>query len=215
VSTTKSTFCVLGDDVAIACAEKDVKEVYDRYSKEMTRFGAKLNLSKSLISKHAAEGAGALFLKDYPNITIRIPKGKVSTLEINTKGTLLHEEVGSLSFLGRMVSYRFMSKDIMKSYTFKERTIANTDLCKKDLSLLDLEALRSLSVGDNMPRRYSILEESDARFYRACNYVSELDELLDSTKFNLRFLPITKKKYIEKSVNHKIISLLKERKSTT
>jgi hypothetical protein len=213
VSGTDSLFCILGDDVLISCRKEDKDMVSGRYTSEMTRFGAKINLNKTIISEDAAEGAGALFLRKYPNITIRTPKGKISSTEAYLKGTGLYQEIANMSTVGRMVHSKMVSSKIIKSYTYEDRKIANEMLVTKDLSHMDCKALRELTVGDNVPRKYNILEESDTRFYRACNYTP--DTPFDVAPMYNRFIPIGKDKYLQLLINNKIISLLKRKDLTS
>jgi len=165
VATTEAKFCICGDDVMVATtSEADGRVVFDRYKNLVERLGGVISTPKTLMSYEAAEGVGALFLKGYPK-AIRIPSGKLSTLEAYTKGTQLNQEVVKLTFIGRALLVAWLSTKLFKEYTYDMRKVANTELVTRDLSHLNVEALRSLVQPDQDPIIYSILDKDCYHFW--------------------------------------------------
>jgi hypothetical protein len=154
----KANFTICGDDCVISCNEEDSRVIYQRYTEIIQRFGGKISLSKTLRSRRAAEGVGALFLKGIQK-EIRIPSGKLSTLEARTPGTWLYSEVVGCSAIGRAILSTWLTTSLEKEYTYQQRMKANEFLITRDLSTLSKEALESLCHPDRMPRTYSILDD--------------------------------------------------------
>lgn len=159
VVAKRATFCICGDDVVIACAtEEEGKLLYQRYFEIISRFGGKISSSKTLRSYRACEGVGAIFLKGIPK-EIRIPSGKLSTLEAWSEGTWLYQEIVSMTPVGRAILSSWLTTKLEKEYTYQQRMNANESLVTRDLSTLSKEALQSLVLPDHMPRTYSIFED--------------------------------------------------------
>lgn len=195
----KASFSLCGDDVVIACDEKDSKIIFQRYTELISRFGGKISSQKTLKSRRACEGVGALFLKGIQK-EIRIPSGKLSPLEATTPGTWLNHEVIRMSPVGRAVLFAWLSTKLEKNYSYQQRRSANESLVLKDLSFWSLEAIQSLSKPDTMPRTYSIFEEALFNFQR--------ETVGKETDRPLKWIGI--EKYRDALVSNKIIALYKE-----
>jgi hypothetical protein len=199
VAKYNANFSLCGDDVVIACDEKDSEQIFHRYSELISRFGGKISLQKTIKSRRACEGVGALFLKGIPK-EIRIPSGKLSPLEASTSGTWLNYEIVNMGPVGRAVLRSWLSTSLEKNYTYLQRRSANESLVSKDLSSWSLEAIRSLSKPDTMPRTYSILEEDLFSFQR--------ESVGKEVGPPLKWIGV--EKYRDALISNKIITLYKE-----
>lgn len=165
VATTGASFSICGDDVMVACSsEEDGKVVFERYKILVERLGGIISGPKTLKSFSAAEGVGALFLKGYPK-EIRIPSGKLSPLEGYTRETLVAVEVSKLTAIGRALLSGWLSSRYNKEYTYQARRAANFELVTRDLSHLNIEALRSLVKPDQDPLHYTIEDQAWYSFW--------------------------------------------------
>lgn len=199
VAKFNATFSLCGDDVVIACDEKDSTHIFQRYSELISRFGGKISMQKTIQSRRACEGVGALFLKGIPK-EIRIPSGKLSPLEAQTPGTWLNYEIVNSTRVGRAILMSWLSTSLEKNYTYQQRRSANESLVQKDLSSWSLEAIRSLMKPDTMPRTYSIFEEDLFSFQR--------ESVGKEVSRPLKYVGI--EKYKDALINNKIITLYKE-----
>lgn len=192
-----ATFCICGDDVVIACGSRDQSDViFSRYRNLIERFGGIISESKTMISSDLAEGVGALFLKGYKDI--RIPTGKLSTLEAYENYTQLNWEISHATPLGRAILYPWLSTKETKSYTYTHRQDMNEYFLTKDLSYWSLESLRSLCHRENMPQTWDSWLDSPGPFWMMSSKVTE----------NVYFY-LGKKKFLDSLLTNKIITLLK------
>jgi hypothetical protein len=166
VATTKgSTFCICGDDVMVATSSiEEGNVVFERYKTLVERLGGIISGPKTLKSFKAAEGVGALFLKGYP-FGIRIPSGKLSALEAFTKETLVAAEVSKLTPIGRSLLVAWLQTRYTKEYTYQMRKASNFELVTRDLSHLNIMALRSLVQPDQDPTIYTIEDDNYYSFW--------------------------------------------------
>lgn len=165
VATTGASFSICGDDVIVATdSEAEGSVVFERYKNLIERLGGKISDAKTLKSFSAAEGVGALFLKGYP-YGIRIPYGKLSPLEAFTKGTQVNSEISKLSIIGRSLLVGWLSNRYTKEYTYQMRRAANFELVTRDLSHLNIQALRSLVKPDQDPIKYTIEDDHHYSFW--------------------------------------------------
>jgi hypothetical protein len=199
VAITSATFCICGDDVVIACSEETAECLFSRYKMIIERFGGVISTSKTLRSPKAAEGIGALFLKGYPK-ELRIPSGRISSIEGTTHGTWLSEQIVQETPVGRAISVAWLSTKLMKSYTYNQRSLANYQFVTNNLGEWDISSLRSLlTERDRIPIVYNRFEESLFHFWR--NTPKE-------EKVFFRW--IGKDKYRSMKVDHRILSLIKD-----
>jgi len=200
VATSNAKFCICGDDVVIACDEKDADGIFNRYRNLIERFGGVISFPKTIRSSKLAEGVGAIFLKDIP-MEIRIPSGKISTLEAFTPGTWLYQEIVRQGPIGRSIVYKWLSTKLTKEYTYQQRRSANEFMVTTNLWNWSLEALRSLDKTDHMPQTYYSWEEDNFDFWR-----NTPDAQGESTIFKW----VTLRAYQEALVDNKIVSLYKK-----
>lgn len=164
-ATRNSTFCICGDDVVIACEENDRMVIFDRYKNLIDRFGGVISPSKTIMSSKLCEGVGAIFLKGIPK-EIRIPSGKVSTLEAFTPVTWLYQKIVQQAPVGRALMSAWLSTKLFKEYTYQQRMSMNEFMVSNDFSDWSLEALQSLDRIDHMPQIYSRFDEDLYDFWR-------------------------------------------------
>lgn len=199
-ATSNANFCICGDDVVIACDDKDADSIFNRYKNLIERFGGVISLPKTIRSSRLAEGVGAIFLKDIPK-EIRIPSGKVSILEAFTPGTWLYQEIVRQGPVGRSIVYQWLSTKLTKEYTYQQRRSANESMVTLNLWTWSLDALRSLDKTDHMPQTYYCWEEDNFDFWR-----NTPDAQSEST--NLKW--VTLRAYREALISNKIVSLYKK-----
>jgi hypothetical protein len=198
-ATVKADFCICGDDVVVACDTKEEgDEVFSRYKSLVHRFGGIISLSKTISSSRLAEGVGALFLKGIPK-EIRIPSGKLSTLEAFTPGTWLYQEIVHRSAIGRAILSAWLSTKLEKRYTYDQRRSMNESMVTENRWSWSLEALRSLDKRDRMPQTYYAWEEEDFDFWR--NTPEGSEDLVSPFKW------IGPAAFAEALVSNKIVSL--------
>lgn len=193
-------FRICGDDVVIACGRKEAENLYGRYVNLVERLGGSISVDKTLKSSIAAEGVGALFLRGYPK-AIRIPSGKLSTLEATTPGTWLYQAIQRKDPLARAIHSSWLELSLEKRYTYEQRRIANEDLVSTDLSDWHVEALRQLVSPDNMPLEYPIWDDHHYRFWRK---TPEVD------RSGVPYRWISNARYRDSLVTHKLIRLYKQ-----
>jgi hypothetical protein len=152
-------FCICGDDVVIACDEKDASYIYKRYTNLIERFGGEISSSKTLLSSRFAEGVGAIFVKGIQK-EIRIPSGKLSALEAFTSGTWLNRKIVQLDPIGRAILFPWLQTKEYKRYTYDQRKAMNEFFVNHDLSSWRLDALRALDKAERMPQIWLAWEES-------------------------------------------------------
>lgn len=197
-------FRICGDDLVIACDESEAENLYQRYVTLMERFGGVISEDKTLKSRRAAEGVGALFLKGYPK-EIRIPSGKLSPLEALMPGTWLHQALLRQDPLARSIHSAWLELSLEKRYTYDQRANANQELVNLDLSDWHIESLRSLVAPDNTPLVYPVWDDTHYRFWRNTPQ-------LDSKGVPYRW--ISSGQYRESLITHKIITLYKQEKQS-
>lgn len=164
-ATSNSAFCICGDDVVVACDDKDRMVIFNRYKNLIERFGGVINSSKTIMSSKLCEGVGAIFLKGIPK-EIRIPSGKVSTLEAFTPVTWLYQKIVQQTPVGRALMGAWLSTSLFKEYTYQQRMSMNEFMVSNDFSDWSLEALQSLDRIDHMPQTYSRFDEDLYDFWR-------------------------------------------------
>jgi hypothetical protein len=165
-------FCICGDDVCISCDEKDSSYIYQRYKNLIERFGGEISSSKTLLSSRFAEGVGAIFLKGIQK-EIRIPSGKLSSLEAFTPGTWLHKKIVQLSPVGRALLLPWLSTKEIKRYTYDQRTAMNEFFVNTDLSCWRIDALRALDKVERMPQIWSAWEDPPSSLWMMSPQVVE------------------------------------------
>jgi hypothetical protein len=196
-------FRICGDDVVISCADEcEARILYKRYYNLITRFGGIVSKEKSILSGRLSEGVGAIFLKGYPK-EIRIPSGKLSTLEASTPLTWLNQAIAREHPVGRSVMGGWLSTKLTKRYTYDQRREANKILVSLDLSDWGLEGLRQLVQPDNVPLEYWVWNEGDFRFWRNTPAIEKVP--------SLRWLSVAR--YRDYLVSHKLVQLYKEENS--
>jgi len=154
-----SDFCICGDDVVIACDEKDASYIYKRYENLIERFGGEISPSKTVLSKRFAEGVGAIFIKGIPK-EIRIPSGKLSALEAFTSGTWINKKIVQLDPIGRAILFPWLQTKEYKRYTYDQRKAMNEFFVNHDLSFWRLDALRALDKAERMPQIWLAWEDA-------------------------------------------------------
>lgn len=201
VATTEgSTFCICGDDVMVATSSIDEGHVvFERYKNLVERLGGVISGPKTLKSFSAAEGVGALFLKGYP-FGIRIPSGKLSALEAFTKETLVAAEVSKLTPIGRSLLVAWLQTKYSKEYTYQMRKAANFELVTRDLSHLNIMALRSLVKPDQDPTVYTIEDDYHYSFWM-------MNPGIESV---VTYRLVGKEKIRQLLIDNKILLLIKE-----
>jgi hypothetical protein len=201
-ATTHSSFRICGDDVVVACDNSDDSTViFKRYKTLIERFGGLISLPKTIVSSKLAEGVGAIFLKDIPK-EIRIPSGKLSTLEAYTPDTWLYQEIVQMGPVGRAVLAGWLSTKLEKAYTYQQRYSMNEFMVTKNLWSWSLTALRSLDKTDHMPQTYYSWEEDEFDFWRN----TPDDSNTDKTHYKW----ISLRAFQEALVSNKIVSLYKK-----
>lgn len=193
-------FRICGDDLVIACEPSEADEIYSRYTNLIERFGGVISEEKTLKSSRAAEGVGALFLSGYPK-EIRIPSGRLSTLEAHTPGTWLHQAIQEQTPLARSIHSVWLETKLEKRYTYDQRREANLDLVISDLSEWDVDALRQLVSPDNTPLTYPIWDDDQYHFWRKSP---------DRDTKDLPYRWISQYRYQEALTDHKIVRLYKK-----
>jgi hypothetical protein len=151
------------------------------------------------MSFSAAEGVGALFLKDYPK-EIRIPSGKLSALEAYTKETIVSAEVSNCSTLGRALMVAWLNTRYNKEYTYEMRKKANFELVTRDLSHLNIMALRSLVKPDQDPTKFSIEDDAHYSFWM-------MSPIREAGQLPYRL--VGKEKFRQLLIDNKILQLIK------
>jgi hypothetical protein len=202
VATTRqnSSFCICGDDVMVACKnEAEGRVVFERYKNLVEALGGVISVPKTLMSFSAAEGVGALFLKDYPK-EIRIPSGKLSALEAYTKETIVSAEVSNCSTLGRALMVAWLNTRYNKEYTYEMRKKANFELVTRDLSHLNIMALRSLVKPDQDPTKFSIEDDAHYSFWM-------MSPIREAGQLPYRL--VGKEKFRQLLIDNKILQLIK------
>lgn len=196
-------FRICGDDVVIACDKPETGDIiYKRYSNLIERFGGLISKGKTMMSTKFAEGVGALFLKGIPK-EIRIPSGKLSTLEAFAPFTWVYREIVRETPIGRALMFSWLSTKLFKRYTYDQRRSMNEFMVTSDLSDWSIEALRSLSKPDHMPTEYYIFDETYYSFWR-----NTPAENID------HFSYVSRKKYLDALVDNKIIRLYKKERGS-
>jgi hypothetical protein len=215
VATTNASFCICGDDVVIACDEKDSLDLFSRYQILVERFGGVISELKTVKSKEFAEGVGAIFLKGYPK-ELRIPSGKLSALEAASPGFWLYNQIRSLSPIGRAIHYSWLETKEWKEYSYSNRRALNENIVLRDLDDWHVSSLRSLAAHEDYPSVWYSWEESPPGTGMNNPVYPEDSDLPDEPYVDrpgqdpvFRFL--SEGKYREALVNHKIISLYKEK----
>jgi hypothetical protein len=192
-----ATFCICGDDVVVACDTNEQEMVItERYRNLIERFGGLVSEAKTIASRDIAESVGAIFIRGYKDV--RIPSGRLSTLEAYENYTQLNWEISHGTPLGRAILYPWLSTKETKSYTYTQRQNMNEYFCHKDLSSWSLESLRSLCCRDNMPQTWNSWEESPGPFW-----MMNQKEPVNIYRF------IGKEKFLDSLLTNKIITLLK------
>jgi hypothetical protein len=194
-----ATFAICGDDVVVACEEKDSVVIFNRYKNLIERFGGVISPTKTIRSMRLAEGVGAIFLKGIPK-EIRIPSGKVSYLEAMTPGTWLYQEIVHETPVGRALMNAWLSTKLFKEYTYQQRMSMNEFMVTSDLSDWSIEALKSLDKPDHMPQIYSRFDEDLYSFWRN---TPEENQVSHYHFINLRA-------YRDNLVSNKIVSYYKK-----
>jgi hypothetical protein len=214
VAITDANFCICGDDVIIACDKEVHQKLYDRYQTIIERFGGEISLRKTIVSDRLAEGVGALFLKGYPK-EIRIPSGKLSLLEASLPGTWLHEAIKDETPIGRAIHYSWLSAKEYKEYTLTNRRALNERLVLEDLSDWSEEAVKSLATHESFPQRWYSWIEPPTGIGMNNPLFSQEEELPEEYPIQVRVHPeryrwVSKGKYRDTLVSHKLISLYKK-----
>jgi hypothetical protein len=195
-----ASFCICGDDVMVSVSsDVEGRVVFERYKSLVEGLGGKISGPKTLMSFSAAEGVGALFLKNYPK-EIRIPSGKLSALEAFTKETLVSAEVSNLTVIGRALMVAWLNTRYIKHYTYEQRRLANFELVTRDLSHLNIMALRSLVRPDQDPTIYTIEDDAFYSFWM----MNPINEPARSI-----YRLIGKDKFRQLLIDNKILQLIK------
>jgi hypothetical protein len=155
----KAEFCICGDDVVVSCDQGDASYIYNRYVNIVERFGGVISSSKTVLSKRFAEGVGAIFIKGIQK-EIRIPSGKLSTLEAFTPGTWLYKKIVQLDPVGRAILLPWLSTKEFKRYSYDQRRAMNEFFVNTDLSSWRIDALRALDKAERMPQLWRAWEEA-------------------------------------------------------
>lgn len=196
-------FRICGDDVVVACdSSKTGDIIFKRYSNLIERFGGLISKGKTMMSTKFAEGVGAIFLKGIPK-EIRIPSGKLSTLEAFAPYTWLYREIVHETAVGRALLFSWLSTKLFKRYTYDQRRNMNEFMVTHDFSTWSIAALRSLDKPDHMPVEYYMDDEELYSFWRN----TPVKEESHLTFVNLR-------KYRDALVNNKIIHLYKKERGS-
>jgi hypothetical protein len=165
-------FCICGDDVVIACEEKDSSYIYNRYKNLIERFGGEISSGKTVLSNRFAEGVGAIFLKGIQK-EIRIPSGRLSALEAFTPGTWLNKKIVQLDPIGRAILFPWLQTKEYKRYTYDQRKAMNEFFINHDLSSWRLDSLRALDKAERMPQIWPAWEEGPSNLWMMNSLVLE------------------------------------------
>jgi hypothetical protein len=216
VATTDATFCICGDDVVIACDEKDSLDLFNRYQILIERFGGVISEYKTVRSKEFAEGIGAIFLKGYPK-ELRIPSGQLSILEALSPGFWLNNAIRSQSPIGRSIHFSWLSTKEKKEYTYAHRRALNEEIVLRELDDWHIDSLRSLATHESYPLEWYSWEDAppgtrmnNPLFPEGSDLPDTYPLIRESDDMVFRFL--SKERYNEALVTHKIISLYKNEK---
>lgn len=212
-ATTDADFRICGDDVLIACRKEDHQIIFERYQTLIERFGGVISLPKSMASDKLAEGVGALFLKGYPK-ELRVPSGKLSSLEASVPGTWLHKAISEETSIGRAIHYSWLSTKEWKEFTLANRRALNERLVSEDLADWSEEAVRSLAYHESEPLRWYAWEEPPTGIGMNNPLYAEDVELEDypvkPERVKQKFVWIPPGKYHDALVSHKLISMYKK-----
>jgi hypothetical protein len=216
-ATTDADFCICGDDVVIACNERDSEIIYSRYKNLIERFGGEISSTKTVKSDRFAEGVGAIFLKGIQK-EIRIPSGKLSYLEARTPGFWLYEEILRESPVGRAIFHSFLSTKEIKEYSEENRRAFNEFLVLKELDDWRRDSLSYLAQHEQYPQRWYVWEDPPPGTGTDNPQNPMNVDLPEDVRWHEPFRPIDRFKYIsvrayrESLVSHKLISLYKKEK---
>lgn len=150
---TDADFIICGDDVMIACEAEDAQVLFDRYRTLIERFGGIISETKTIVSDRCAEGVGALFLKGYPK-ELRIPSGKLSTLEAASPGFWLNQSIKTEQPVGRAIHYSWLTTKEYKEFTYANRRALNERLVLEDLENWSADAVRALATHEDYPQKW-------------------------------------------------------------
>lgn len=210
---TDADFCICGDDVLIACDKEDAPKLTERYRTLIERFGGDISPTKTIASDRCAEGVGALFLKGYPK-ELRIPSGKISPLEASCPGLWLHQAIRDETPIGRAIHYSWLSTKEYKEYSYQNRRALNERLVLEDLDDWSDDAVRALASHENYPMKWYSWEEAPPGTRMDNPMFPSEAELPETQVFSIprgerTFRWISRDKYRDALVNHKLISLFK------
>jgi hypothetical protein len=216
-ATTDAEFRICGDDVVVACKQSDAPEIFTRYKNLIERFGGCISESKTVQSRIFAEGVGAIFLKGIQK-EVRIPSGKISTLEAHTSGTWISQQIRTCSPVGRALLSSWLSTNEIKEYSLEHRRAENEKLVILDLDDWRRDALATLADHESYPQWWYAWEDPppgtsvmNARFPGE-EIPAEASWLTPFKEEPQRFRWITMRRYRDSLVSHKIISLYKKEK---
>jgi hypothetical protein len=214
-ATTDAEFSICGDDVIIACDEKDSTNLFERYKLLIERFGGEISKPKTVQSASLAEGIGAIFLKGYPK-ELRVPSGRLSILEASSPGFWLYQQIKDETPIGRAIHAAWLNTQETKEYSYSHRRALNEKLVLKDLDDWRLDSLRALATHDDYPQIWYSWEEappgvgmSNPLFPEDAE-IPNVDWPTPSVNPGEHFRWISKGKYRDLVVSHKVISLYKK-----
>jgi hypothetical protein len=214
-ATTDAEFSICGDDVIIACDEKDSTNLFERYKLLIERFGGEISKPKTVQSAVLAEGIGAIFLKGYPK-ELRVPSGRLSILEASSPGFWLYQQIKDETPIGRSIHASWLNTQEIHEYSYSHRRALNEKLVLKDLDDWRLDSLRALATHDDYPQIWYSWEEAPAGVGMSNPLFPEEAEIPNSDWPNPGVNPdehfrwISKGKYRDLVVSHKVISLYKK-----
>jgi hypothetical protein len=214
-ATTDAEFSICGDDVIIACDEKDSTNLFERYKLLIERFGGEISKPKTVQSARFAEGVGAIFLKGYPK-ELRIPSGRLSILEASSPGFWLNQQIKDETPIGRSIHASWLNTQETHEYSYSHRRALNEKLVLKDLDDWRLDSLRALATHDDYPQIWYSWEEAPAGVGMSNPLFPEEAEIPNSdwpdpgVNPDEHFRWISKGKYRDLVVSHKVISLYKK-----
>jgi hypothetical protein len=214
VAKHQATFCICGDDCVIATDESSSNEIFERYKSLIELFGGEISLQKTIFSKNLAEGIGAIFLKGHSK-EIRIPSGKLSSLEAMSPGFWLYHQIKKETPLGRAFAYSLLSHKEMKEYSYANRRALNESMLLTDLSDMHIDSLRSLAKHKSYPMSWYVWEPDPEgisfdlpRYQDGEKLPDEFPSVPEKTLVkHLRYVSL--EKYRDARVTSKIITLYK------
>jgi hypothetical protein len=210
-ATTDAQFSICGDDVVISTTEKDASGIYERYQILVERLGGTISLQKTLKSSNMAEGVGAIFIKGHPK-EIRIPSGKISLLEAETKGTWFHDGLTRQLPVQRSIYGSWLTTKERIEYTLEHRRAFNEYLMFKDLDSLSVPGLRHLASHRTDPVSWYPWEDPVPGCWLRTPISATGEDLLDIPYPDIHeekevYRWISKSKFVDRLVNTKIMCL--------